>query len=128
MPITEEKLKKLETLFRVVDESLTKEEFLSAFESIIKQIMDIEKQLIQKIDRKTSQSSHDISLLEANLIATIDTLEKESSKSLTDLLSKTNLFKQDCSKENFFSSLNFKPKSSIPSIRRNLYKKVYNTY
>lgn len=47
-----DKLKKLESLIKLVDESITREEFVRAFEAVIKQILAIEKSLIQKIDTK----------------------------------------------------------------------------
>lgn len=50
MPIAEQKLNKLSKLLEMMDESLTREEFVKAFEAITKLILDLEKKHIDKID------------------------------------------------------------------------------
>jgi len=52
--LNQENLKKLETLFKMMTESLTKDDFVKAFEALTKVVLQTEKNLIEKIDKKMS--------------------------------------------------------------------------
>src|SRR3990167_9701787 len=56
-----DKLKKLESLLKLVDESLTRAEFVKAFEEVIKLTKKIEEGLISKIDTKLSSADTELS-------------------------------------------------------------------
>lgn len=51
--VTQNNIKKFEQLLSLITESLTRAEFLSAFENIVKQVLEIEKKVIQNTDKKT---------------------------------------------------------------------------
>lgn len=74
------KLQKLKEMMKLVNESLTREEFVSAFKEVIKLTKDIESKLIQKIDGKLSKA--DIEIAEA--AASIKELKQEFQRTIQE--------------------------------------------
>ena len=70
MVISKEKLQTLQNLFKEVNGGLTKREFVQSFEVVVKQILELEKKLIKKLDERTD---------------TVENLLKQHAESLKDL-------------------------------------------
>lgn len=83
--IDEEKLNKLHALLKVVNESLTKEEFLKAFENILKQIAGLEKQLIEKIEIKTKSAYDVLENLEKSYTKVIEKIKEDNTENLSSI-------------------------------------------
>ena len=81
----EKKLKKLEDLFKMVNDSLTKTEFLSAFQSVVKQVLKLEKDLILKLDTKTSESVKNLDEITATYRETVQRIEEDNKTGLSNL-------------------------------------------
>ncbi len=73
------KLNKLQQLLNsLVEESLTKEEFIESFQTIFKQLLELEKKLIIKIDSKTDGKIEEIENLQKEFRAIIEQTGQES--------------------------------------------------
>lgn len=57
----ESKLKKLEALLKLVDESITRDEFVASFENVLNHVLEAERKLGSKIDQSTTQAIRSLS-------------------------------------------------------------------
>jgi len=81
MPETldEKQILGLKKLLNLLEPSaLTKEEFLKSFENVIKQILEIERKLIERMDIKTKTTLDEIAQLEQEFADVIGQAKKES--------------------------------------------------
>lgn len=84
----EKKLQKLESLLKIVDESLTKEEFILAFEIVVKLVRDLQVTNKEEFElMRTALDSFSAKLKEAN-ITDIQTLRDQVQDSLITLSDK----------------------------------------
>lgn len=81
----DKKLEKLESLLKIVNESLTKEEFLESFKSVINLVSQIEKNLIQKIDDKTQSAIDVLSEIQKTHKDVIKKIEEENKSSFSNM-------------------------------------------
>lgn len=75
----ETNLNKLEQILKLLDGSVTKEEFLKAFENVVNLVLKIEKRNTEAVD-----------LLEKNYSALIEKIQNDHSSTLSDLKSQVN--------------------------------------
>ena len=87
--LNQENLKKLETLFKMMTESLTKDDFVKAFEALTKVVLQTEKTLIAKIDQKTANAEKDLENLENEFRQVIQNARSESDSSLGSFKQRT---------------------------------------
>ena len=78
MPTIEqqEKLNKLKSILEMMDENISKAEFVKSFENVIKQIIEIEKKLIEKIDNKTKSILDEFAQIKQEFAGIIDQAKK----------------------------------------------------
>jgi 16S rRNA C967 or C1407 C5-methylase (RsmB/RsmF family) len=77
--------KKLKQFLELMNESLSKKDFLDAFQAAIKQILEIEKKLIGKIDAKTQQATNTLAELQNLHKEVIKKIEEENTSSLSNI-------------------------------------------
>ena len=76
--LQQEKLNKLTEILKMMDENISKAEFVKSFENVIKQIIEIEKKLIEKIDNKTKSILDEFAQIKQEFAGIIDQAKKES--------------------------------------------------
>ena len=74
----ESKLKKLEELLKLVNESISRDEFVQAFENVLKHVIDAEKKSLGRVDEKM------VGVIDG-LTAQVDALKLSSTKDFTSL-------------------------------------------
>ncbi len=57
------KIKRLKDIVTILNDGVTKEEFLKSFKSALNQIAKVEKKLIERNDTKTSETQEDLKRL-----------------------------------------------------------------
>ena len=95
MPTLESKLIKLKQLVTMVNEGITKTEFLASFQAILTQILALEQGLLKKIDTTLSEKSQEAVSKLRNLL---DEAEKDSEilgEKLKDTIEKISILKID---------------------------------
>lgn len=81
MAISKEKLATLQNLFKEVNEGLTKRDFTEAFQAVFKQLVALEKKLIQRLDDKTGK----VETLLTQHTKTLQSLEKQHSDTISKI-------------------------------------------
>ena len=87
--IAKAKLAKLESLFKLATDSLTREEFVGAFKAVLKAVAKSEQDLKVKIDNKTSSAIEALNKLEGEFASIIQKTKEESDSSLSTLKKRT---------------------------------------
>ena len=77
-----EKIQKLKDLLKILDDGVTKPEFLKSFKSVLAQIAKLEQNLIAKIDYKTSSEKEALDELKKEFNQIIEEAKKESDSTL----------------------------------------------
>jgi len=96
---------KLGNLLKLVNEGLTRQEFLESFKTVMNQVLKLETKLIEKIDYKTQQEKQQLEQLKQEFSQVIENAKKESDNTLGGFRRKTieainNLFiKNDVNKK-----------------------------
>jgi len=85
MDVSEKKLNKLKEFVELLKESLTREEFLEAFKSVLEQIEKLERDLISKIDQKTSSAISTLEELQQLHKEVIKKIQKENASSFSNM-------------------------------------------
>jgi len=85
MPPNKEKLKKLEDLFKMVNDSLTKTEFVKSFELVVKHIKKLEVDLLVKLESKTQGTVKDLEDIVAIHRETVKRVEADNEAGLSNL-------------------------------------------
>jgi Asp-tRNA(Asn)/Glu-tRNA(Gln) amidotransferase C subunit len=80
-----DKLEKLKQLMSIVNESITKDEFSSAFKSLIDFVKKVEKDLTSKIDSKTQEAENELREINELYQETIKKVEEENKSSLSNV-------------------------------------------
>lgn len=75
--ISKDKLQKLQSLLKIANDGLTRDEFVKAFEAVIKLIADLEAKLIEKADKKTENTLTELDNLKKSFIEFIEQAKKE---------------------------------------------------
>jgi len=79
-----DKLNKLKELLKLVDESLTRKEFVEAFKSIISQIAGLEKKLVDRIDKKIADAKNTLENLQELHREAIRRVEDENKSTISN--------------------------------------------
>ncbi len=82
MPITKDKIKIVNDLFKQMSEGLTRAEFIDSFKNVINQVLGVEKRLIGKIEQGLSDLKGSFSDLQARLESYI---ESKTTSAISDL-------------------------------------------
>ena len=85
MPIQETKLNKLKEFLKLLNESLTREEFTGAFQNLIAFIKRVEVQLTQRIDAKTEGKFAELEELKKLYKETIVQIKKENESTFSNI-------------------------------------------
>jgi len=85
MAVTKEKLKKLEDLFKMVNDSLTRTEFVESFKLVLKQVKKLEEDLMVKLDAKTQGTVKDLEEITSIHRETVSRIEKDNKAGLSNL-------------------------------------------
>ncbi len=85
----DKKLEKLESLLKMMNESITKDDFVSSFKSIVKQVLNLEKALITRVDTKTSSAEKELAKLKTDFAEVINKAKQESDSSLSGFKKRT---------------------------------------
>ena len=73
----EQKLTKLESLLKLVDESISKKDFTDSFEAAVKLILSIEEKLIAKINSKLVEADSNVTQTLNTAIDSLDILKQQ---------------------------------------------------
>ena len=76
--MTKEKLERLKTLFEIINDGLTRDEFTMAFEKVVKQVLKLELKLIEEIKAKTKEEKEALRKLKEEFEEIISSSIKES--------------------------------------------------
>lgn len=75
--IPQEKLEKLKQLLEVTNEGLTKTEFLNSFKLILAKLTELEKQLVSRLDDKTSSTIKELEKLQEEFNLVIEQAKRD---------------------------------------------------
>lgn len=84
-----DKTQKLKEILNLLSDSLTKSDFTSAFSAILKQLLELEKNLIAKIDSKTSSELEKLNQLKKEFEKIITEAKNESDSTFAGFKRKT---------------------------------------
>ena len=87
--IAKAKLAKLESLFKLATDSLTREEFVGAFKAVLKAVAKSEQELKVKIDDKTDSALQILNSLEVEFKKIIERAKEDSESSLSSFKRRT---------------------------------------
>ena len=82
-------LQRAEDILKIVNDGVTKEEFLKAFKSVIKSVLDIEIKLVERINNKTEKEILKIENLHGEYEIVIEKVKEESGLNLANLKKRT---------------------------------------
>lgn len=74
----QDQLKRITELKKLLDEGLTRDEFIKSFETVVKQVLTIEQKIIEKSDKKTEQTIKDLEILKGQFKDIIEQSKKDS--------------------------------------------------
>lgn len=85
MMTPERKTEKLAQLLKMLDESLTREEFVASFENVVKLVIESERKLSERIDRKTSEAKEALGEIQDTHKEIMKRIEEENSSSFSNM-------------------------------------------
>jgi len=89
MTENEKKLNQLQQLLKILQDGISKKEFISSFQSVIKQITVLKGQLIAKIDAETKIEKERLHKLQNEMAKVIEDAKSESSSTFGGIKRKT---------------------------------------